>query len=252
MGDRDTRAMTVSVPAAKLLALRETLTQWPAERTVASEKELRGLIGRLLNLSEITRPGRYFIRRLLNQLGMQPIQANRFASGSGARPIRSGPDFQADVDFWRLTVDGSLRSPTSCLSAPLIWSCPQPPTCTLWSDASGNAMGGWFRQVGSKEGVWWRYAFSPDVRARFRETAVEGNDELSINVLELLGMVVGAWVFVVQTATKPSHARDSIRMRGDNSSAVCWVNKCRAGRRVARGSPHADSWLLRDGWRVAL
>ena len=44
----DTQAMTVSVPAAKLLALRETLAQWPAERQVATEKELRGLTGKLL------------------------------------------------------------------------------------------------------------------------------------------------------------------------------------------------------------
>ena len=36
---------------------------------------------------------------------------------------------------------------------------------------------------------------SAEVRSQFREKA-SGRDDLSINLLELLGMVVGAWVFV--------------------------------------------------------
>ena len=46
--------------------------------------------------------------------------------------------------------------------------------------------------------MWWRFEFDDDVRARLRATVRDWND-LSINVLELLGMVVAAWVFVTQS-----------------------------------------------------
>ena len=64
------------------------------------------------------------------------------------------PEFHADVSFWRLLVTGGLGSPAGRLSAPLYSGFMQPPTFTLWSDASGYAMGGhhfglraWVRRV---------------------------------------------------------------------------------------------------------
>ena len=45
--------------------------------------------------------------------------------------------------------------------------------------------------MGPAPGVWWRFEFDDDVRARLRAT-VRGWNDLSINVLELLGMVVTA------------------------------------------------------------
>ena len=65
--------------------------------------------------------------------------------------------------------------------------------------------------------------FDDDVRGRLHATARDWND-LSINVLELLGMVVTARIFVAQSNARPSYARDSILMRGDNMSAVQWVS----------------------------
>ena len=52
-------------------------------------------------------------------------------------------------------------------------------------------------------GVWWRFEFDDDVRARLRATVRDWND-LSINVLELLGMVVTALNFVTQSDARPS------------------------------------------------
>ena len=45
--------------------------------------------------------------------------------------------------------------------------------------------------------MYWRYAFTVDEQARFSGScqAVEDMDDISINVLELLGMVISAWVF---------------------------------------------------------
>ena len=42
-------------------------------------------------------------------------------------------------------------------------------------------------------GVWCRFEFDDDVRAWLRATVRDWND-LSINVFELLGMVVAAWI----------------------------------------------------------
>ena len=81
----------------------------------------------------------------------------------------------------------------------------------MWSDTSGDAMGGYV--------VWRRFEFDDDVRARLRATVRYWND-LSINVLELLGMVVTASNFVTQSDARPSYARHTILMRGDNMSAV--------------------------------
>ena len=45
--DIDTVAMTISVPLEKLERLRDTLHEWSPDRVVASEEELRSLIGRV-------------------------------------------------------------------------------------------------------------------------------------------------------------------------------------------------------------
>ena len=78
-------------------------------------------------------------------------------------------------------------------------------------------------------GVWCRFEFDDDVRAWLRATVRDWND-LSINVFELLGMVVTALNFVTQSDVRPSYARDISLMGGDNMSAVQWVSKCRGGR----------------------
>ena len=57
------------------------------------------------------------------------------------------------------------------------------------------------------------------MRARPRAT-VRDWDDLSINVFELFGMVVTAWIFVTQSDARRSYARDTVLMRGDNMSAV--------------------------------
>ena len=45
--DIDTVAMTISVPLENLERLRDTLNEWSPDRVVASEGELRSLIGPL-------------------------------------------------------------------------------------------------------------------------------------------------------------------------------------------------------------
>ena len=150
--------MTISVPLEKLERLRDTLSEWSPDRVVASEEELRSLIGRLLHSCEVVRPGKYFVRRMLIQVGLPPVRAwsaTNHASHTRAASsprIRLGPEFHADASFRCLLVTGGLGSPAGSLSAPLYRSLSQPPTFILQSDASGDAMGG--------------YVFGPQARVR--------------------------------------------------------------------------------------
>ena len=79
---------------------------------------------------------------------------------------------------------------------------------------------------------------------------VFGRDDLSINLLELLAMTVTAWAFTVQAATPPNYPGASILMRGDNSSGVHWVNRCRGGREPRSGAVMRMMGCLemRSGW----
>lgn len=111
--------------------------------------------------------------------------------------------------------------------------------------------------TGLETGVWWWFDFYQEVRSRFRER-VSGRDDLSINVLELLAMAVSAYVFTIESEITPESARDSILMRGDDSSSVTWVNKCRGGRKEPRagalmrilGCLEMGSGWCYDAWHV--
>lgn len=60
-----------------------------------------------------------------------------------ARWLRLKLEFPADdVEAWRLMLEGTLDSPAGTLHAPLYRFCRQLHRRTLWSDASGDAMGG--------------------------------------------------------------------------------------------------------------
>ena len=64
----DMAGMTITLSPAKLAKLRDSLRQWPEDQVSASDVELRSLTGKLLHVCEVVRPGKFFIRRMLNQL----------------------------------------------------------------------------------------------------------------------------------------------------------------------------------------
>ena len=61
----DTMAMEISVPADKLEATLALLPKWLGRRT-ATKQELLSLIGKLHHISLVVRPGRLFLRRLID------------------------------------------------------------------------------------------------------------------------------------------------------------------------------------------
>ena len=106
-------------------------------------------------------------------------------------------------------------------------------------------MGGFCLETGR----WWRMDFDYDTQDRLR-SHVQGRDDLPISVLDLLAMVVTAWAFTVEAKSAPQYAGVSIIRRGDNMSAVHWVNRCRGGTRAEGGRTNADIGCLEmhSGW----
>ena len=64
----DTVAMTIAVPREKVVQLRALLDERPGDRREALVKKIRSLLGKSLHLSEVVRPGKFFGRRILNQI----------------------------------------------------------------------------------------------------------------------------------------------------------------------------------------
>ena len=128
--------------------MRDLLRQWSASRSHAPEAEVRLLIGKLLYLCKVVRPGFFVVDRMLNQLGLPPSQRwqdkcqSKLAASRGARVsadgrgcIWLGPEFHADVEFWRLIVAWGMRSSAGTPEAPFYGLYLQHPSYTLWSDA---------------------------------------------------------------------------------------------------------------------
>ena len=110
----------------------------------------------------------------------------------------------------------------------------RPPQLTLCSDASKQAFGGYWSETGQH----WRYDLSAEERSRFcgSSASVVGVNDVSINALELLGMLVGAWVFVVRQRRRPASAGDCVFLRGDNKPSVAWIQRCRGGKEPRSGA----------------
>ena len=70
----DSVAMTISLTKAKVAKLRGLLLKWPRSCRFALESEVRELVGKLLYANEVVRPGKVFVRRILNQLGLPPVK----------------------------------------------------------------------------------------------------------------------------------------------------------------------------------
>ena len=130
----------------------------------------------------MVRPGKFFVRLVLNQLGLPPVKRWQEKLGGGSLRSRRagrlalGPEFHADVGCWRLMMSDEIARLGSHLSSR-----------TLVSDASGKAVGGYCLETGA----WWRFDLDGNAKSRLSEH-VKGQNDFSINVLELLGMAITA------------------------------------------------------------
>ena len=135
------------------------------------------------------------------------------------------------------------------LSAPMYHLLERPSKRTLFSDASKTAVGGFCLETG----VYWRYDLDAGERSRFcgSSKSVAGENDISINVLELLGMVVDAWVLVYLCAERPAALGGCVLLRGDDEAAVEWVRRCRGGKEPRSGALMRLLGVLElsSGWR---
>ena len=165
----DTVTMTIFLPPTKLVHLRQLLARWPGDRRVASESELRYLMGRRLHVREVVRPGNVFVCRMLNQLGLSPVPAGADESwGSTERTracIRLGREFYDDLSFWRLLVDKAVGSGGACtLKVPLLRFFCNPMHARSSATRRGTPRGG----VVLETGRWSRIDFDSDTRSHLR------------------------------------------------------------------------------------
>ena len=152
-------AMTTSLTKAKVAKLRGLLLKWPRGRRYALESEVRELIGKFLYASEVVRPAKFFVRRMLYQLGLPPVTRYQEKLG-GSRPrsrrrgrLALGPEFHAGVGFWRLMMSEEFARLGSHLSSPIDTFFLQRRSRTIVTDASGTAVGGYCLETGA----WWRF-----------------------------------------------------------------------------------------------
>ena len=77
--------------------------------------------------------------------------------------------------------------------------------------------------MGDVTGGSWRRGIdlTPEERSRIRER-VQGRDDLSINIFELIAMVVAAWALTVHEGERPEYPGQYIFMKGDNMSGAHW------------------------------
>ena len=230
----DTEELKVTSPPHKRLKLRLLLAEWPPARIFDSAKQVSQLAGFLMRISFAVGPGSFFVPLIAAGDHLAGLMANQ---GQGAA---LGPEFHADLEFWRWFVDKGVDARGGVLSAAMYHLLECPAQRTLFSDASKTAVGGYFLQTG----VYWHYDLTAQEQSRFCGSSkpIRGVDDLSINVLEHLVMVVSAFVLVSSCADRPSATRDCVSLRGDNEAAVHWVRRCRGGLepRTAFRCPYAS------------
>ena len=233
----DTESLKVTLPPPTRLKLRVLFSEWPPYRASASAKQVPQLVGFLMHVSFAFLQGSFFVQRVLASVGMPRIAAGADYACRMVNPGRRvaiGPEFHGDLEFWRWFVSEGLDALGGTLSAPMYHLLERPAQRTLFSDASKTAI--WCFCL--ETGVYWRYDLSVEEQSRFcgSSRSVAGMDCSSVNVLELLRMVVSARVLVFPCAERPSTTGDCVLLRGDNEATVQWVRRCRGGKEPRSGA----------------
>ena len=101
------------------------------------------------------------------------------------------------------------------------------PTRRYYSDASFTAVGGFCPELK----VYWRYSLAEALTLELKnQSATKKTGPITINLLKLTGMMVSAFVTQIMENDRPEYAGDIVLLRGDNFSAVSWLNRCDGAR----------------------
>ena len=139
----DTLSGTLRLPAEKLSHLQAALLHW-ASRKSCRRRELGSLIGSLQHACRVVKPGRAFLRRMIDLLHTP-------SATKGHHHIRLNYGFRADLQWWSTFAEHWNGVST--------FPCTSRPSFTVTSDASGSwGCGAW---SGSR---WFQFPWPPDTQ----------------------------------------------------------------------------------------
>ena len=115
----NTITQTLSLPQDKLRRLQQLLSTW-GDKRACTRRELQSLLGLRNHACKVVRPGRSFLRRMLNLLR----QAEASTAPCAHHFIRLNAGFRADLQWWRTFVVSGMECPSSQTVGPSIsrWS----------------------------------------------------------------------------------------------------------------------------------
>lgn len=157
----DSVAQELRLPARKRLQLQLTLKQWEGKRA-ASKRELQSLIGMLNHAASVVRPGRTFLRQLIDTMKVPKKQSHQ---------VRLNLHCRSDIAWWSLFLE-------RWNGVALLPSYSQGPAVA--SDASGN---------------WGCGAFTRDSLQWFQVRWPPAWQQINIAAKELFPVVVAAAVW---------------------------------------------------------
>ena len=159
----DSANLELRLPADKLQRLLVAVQEWQSRR-VCTKRELLSLIGQLQHATRIVKPGRPFLRRMIDMASSVKALHHHVH-------LRGG--FKADLQWWALFLQRwngiSMMMSLGSFS----------PTITVTSDASGNWGGGAFLDTGQWFQCQWQGAW----------------DGVHITAKELLPIVIASIVW---------------------------------------------------------
>ena len=137
--------------------------------------------------------------------------------------VQLGREFHGDLAFWKWAISRLLVQTGESLSAPFYAHSKRRPVRRYLPDASFSAIGGYCPELK----IIWGYTLDVRLTAELKRKAeTKETSAITINLLELAGMFMTAWVVQMIVGDRPQTAGDAVLLRGDNVSAVSWVNKC--------------------------
>ena len=126
--EMDTEEGVLRLPAEKLVRVRDALARWSTRRT-CRRRELEYLVGTLQHACRVVKPGRAFLRRMIDLLRIP-------GATKGHHHIRLNCQFRADLQWWSTFAEH--------WNGVAMFPSPAQPAFTVTSDASGSwGCGAW-------------------------------------------------------------------------------------------------------------
>ena len=107
------------------------------------------------------------------------------------------------------------------ITAPFFSFVQQRSRRTWFSDAFLAAMGGLCMETG----VYWIFNLPEEVQKRTVKRRRAVADLISIKLLEVMAMVMTAYVMIDMKGERPRRIGEAVLMRADNEAAVTWVKR---------------------------